>query len=160
MLTYYFARWFSRPAASVAPGATPQAAQPAVPAPHAPRPAARVPAVQVAVSQISHDMIIRVKGEAGPDCAGALLDSLLVPAAHRPAMVTLDLSELRSISSLAMGVLVAYRRGVVRSGGRVRLAEELQPAVREALARAGLFDLFETTAAGGSPGATPCRTSG
>jgi hypothetical protein len=36
--------------------------------------------------------------------------------------VTLDLSELRSISSLAMGVLVAYRRGVVRRGGRVRLA--------------------------------------
>jgi hypothetical protein len=53
--------------------------------------------------------------------------------------------ELRSISSLAMGVLVAYRRGVVRAGGRVRLAGGLQPAVHEALARAELFDMFETT---------------
>jgi anti-anti-sigma regulatory factor len=57
--------------------------------------------------------------------------------------VTLDLSGLTSISSLAMGVLVSYRRGVVRAGGRVVLAEGLQPAVREALARAELFDLFE-----------------
>jgi hypothetical protein len=44
-----------------------------------------------------------------------------------------------------MGVLVTYRRGVVRAGGRVRLAAELQPAVHEALARAELLDLFETT---------------
>jgi anti-anti-sigma factor len=55
----------------------------------------------------------------------------------------LDLSELRFISSLAMGVLVTFRRGVVRSGGRVRIGEQLQPAVREALSRAGIFDLFE-----------------
>jgi anti-anti-sigma factor len=91
-------------------------------------------------------MVIRVKGEARVDCAGALLDGLLASTARRQALVTLDLSELRSISSLAMGVLVAYRRGVVRSGGRVCLAEGLQPAVHEALARAELFDLFETTA--------------
>jgi anti-anti-sigma factor len=73
------------------------------------------------------------------------MTGLLAPAARRPAVVTLDLSELRSISSLAMGVLVAYRRGVIRAGGRVFLAGALQPAVHEALARAELFDLFETT---------------
>jgi anti-anti-sigma factor len=105
-----------------------------------------VPAVEVAVSQTADDMVIRVSGEARVDSAGALLDGLLSPAACRPAVVTLDLSALRSISSLAMGVLVAYRRGVVRTGGRVRLAGELQPGVKEALARAGLLDLFETTA--------------
>ena len=44
---------------------------------------------------------------------------------------------------------MAYRRGVVRTGGRVRLAEGLRPAVREALARAELFDLSETTADAG-----------
>jgi hypothetical protein len=77
------------------------------------------------------------------DCVDALLNGLLIPTALRPAVVTLDLSELRCISSLAMGALVTYRRGVVRTGGRVRLAGELQPAVREALARAELLDLFQ-----------------
>jgi anti-anti-sigma factor len=88
-------------------------------------------------------MVIQVKGEARLECAGALMNGLLSPAARRTACVTLDLSELRSISSLAMGVLVAYRRGVVRNGGRIRLAPALQPAVHEALARAELFGLFE-----------------
>jgi anti-anti-sigma factor len=68
----------------------------------------------------------------------------VIPAARRPAVVALDLTELRSISCLAMGVLVGYRRGVVRTGGRVRLVGALQPAVHEALARAELLDLFET----------------
>jgi hypothetical protein len=63
--------------------------------------------------------------------------------------VTFDLSELRFISSLAMGVLVAFRRGAVRSGARVCLAPDPHPAVREALDRAELLGLFE---AGGGAG--------
>jgi anti-anti-sigma factor len=100
----------------------------------------------VEVSETADGMVIRVKGEARVECAGALLDGLLAPAARRPAVVTLDLSELRSISCLALGVLAAYRRSVVRTGGRVRLAGVLQPAVKESLVRAELFDLFETSA--------------
>jgi anti-anti-sigma regulatory factor len=71
--------------------------------------------------------------------------------------VTLDLSELHSISSLALGVLKGYRRGVVRTGGRVRLAGELQPAVKEALTRAELLHLFErdSGSAGGSADRQP-----
>jgi hypothetical protein len=57
--------------------------------------------------------------------------------------VTFDLSELRFISSLAMGVLVVYRRAAVHAGTRVCLAAGLHPEVREALDRAGLLDLFE-----------------
>jgi anti-anti-sigma factor len=116
-----------------------------------------VPAVEVTASHTSDALVIRVKGEAKVECAGALQDGLLAPAARRPAVVTLDLSELRSISSLAMGVLVTFRRGVVRTGGRVRLAGELQPAVHAALARAELFDLFETTA---DAGPAPNRPAG
>jgi anti-anti-sigma regulatory factor len=99
----------------------------------------------VTTSQTADGLVIRVKGVAGVKQSGALLSGLLAASAHRPSVATLDLSELRSLSSLAMGVLVAYRRGVVRAGGRVRLAEGLQLAVREALARAELLDLFETT---------------
>jgi anti-anti-sigma regulatory factor len=106
---------------------------------------------------MSDGVVIRVKGEASVESAGALLSGLLAPASRRPAVVTLDLSELRSISGLATGVLVAYRRVVVRAGGRVRLAEELQPAVKEALARAESLDLFETTA---DAGPAPNRQAG
>jgi anti-anti-sigma factor len=102
-------------------------------------------ALEVTVSQSSDDVIVRLKGDAKLEYSGTLLDGLLAVAARRPQVVTLDLSELRCISSLAMGVLVTYRRGVVRCGGQVRLAGELQPLVWEALTRAELLDLFETT---------------
>jgi anti-anti-sigma factor len=100
----------------------------------------------VSVVQAAADLVIRVKGEAAVHSVGVPQAGLLASSACRPAVVTLDLSELRSLSCLAMGVLVAYRRGVVRTGGRVRLAESLQPAVHEALARAELFGLFEVAA--------------
>jgi anti-anti-sigma regulatory factor len=101
----------------------------------------------VEVSQTADGLVIRVKGEARGECAGALLDGLLARG-RRPPVVTLDLSELRSISGLALGVLAAYRRNVVRTGDRVRLAGVLQPAVSESLGRAELLDLFESSAAG------------
>jgi anti-anti-sigma factor len=144
MLTSLLTGWFARPAECAAPGDRPPIDAPALPAPRTPRPSAA--AVQVEVSPTADGTVIRVKGEARVECAGALMDGLLTPAARRLAVVTLDLSELRSISRLAMGVLVAYRRSVVRAGGRVRLAGVLQPAVKESLVRAELFGLFETCA--------------
>ena len=74
------------------------------------------------MTNASEEAIWAVKGEALDECAGALLDGLFAPTARPPSVVTLDLSELRSISSLARGVLVGYCRSVVRRGGRVRLA--------------------------------------
>src|SRR5262249_34706396 len=68
---------------------------------------------------------------------------LMRAVARRPTAVTLDLSNLRSISCLAMGVLMSYRRGLLRADGRVYLADRLQPPVREALERAKLLNLFE-----------------
>src|SRR5262245_10386957 len=110
------------------------------------RPAPLASALGMTVSESSGGLVVRVKGEAPVQCAGALLDGLLSATAQRPAVVTLDLTELRSISCLAMGVLVTYRRGVVRRGGRVRLAGGLQPVVQEALARTKMLHLFETSA--------------
>jgi anti-anti-sigma factor len=99
--------------------------------------------IDVATVQTADVLVIRVKGDTGLGSGGALLDALLTPAAQRPAVVMLDLSGLHSITRLAMGVLSAYRRGVVRTGGRVRLGGVLQPAVKEALAQADLLDLFD-----------------
>jgi anti-anti-sigma factor len=143
MLISHLLGWFSRPDRCDALDGRSEVVAPRLPFCHAHHPRAAVPAVQVTVSPTIDDMVIRIKGEAGVECAVGLEKGLLGPAARRPAVVILDLSELSSISCLAMGVLVAYRRGVVRSGGRVRLAEELQPAVREALTRAELLSLFE-----------------
>jgi anti-anti-sigma factor len=106
----------------------------------------------VAIQQMPEDVVIHLKGEANFDEADALAGSLMAPATRREACVNLDLTELKSISCLAMRVLVDYRRGVVRTGGRVRLAGALQPAVHEAFARARLFELFDTTALGVAPG--------
>jgi anti-anti-sigma factor len=146
MLLCHLANWFRRPSEGPPAVDRPRMVAPAQPAR---RPAAPAPAVEVAVSPTADGLVIQVKGEANVQSAGALLDGLLRPTARRPLVVILDLSELRSISCLAMGVLVAYRRGVVGNGGRVRLGGELQPAVKESLTRAELFDLFEMTAEAG-----------
>jgi anti-anti-sigma factor len=150
MRTSSLRRWFAPPAGCGTPAERTPVVAPTLPARHAPRPSTAGPAVQVSVIQTAADLVIRVKGEATVQSVGVLQASLLAPSACRPAVVTLDLSELRCISCLAMGVLVAYRRGVVRTGGRVRLAEAFPPAVHEALARAELLELFEATADAGA----------
>jgi anti-anti-sigma factor len=103
---------------------------------------------------------VRLRGQAGVLEADAL-DAVLRPlAARRPAWVVFELSKLESLSSLAMGVLVAYRRAAVRAGARVGLAADLQPGVREALDRAGVRSLFEDVGPakpGVAPGATDDR---
>ena len=151
MISALLSPWFFRPSDPDLRAAPSRAAPkdveplrpvaPAAPSPRAPEPDA---CIEVTTSQTADGLVIRVKGVAGVKQSGALLSGLLAASACWPSLTTLDLSELRFISSLAMGVLVAYRRGVVRAGGRVRLAERLQPAVKEALTRAELLDVFET----------------
>ena len=58
------------------------------------------------------------------------------------SLVVLDLAELTFLSSLAMGALVEYRRGLSRRGAEVRLAN-VQAQVWLALESAGLGRLFE-----------------
>jgi anti-anti-sigma factor len=145
MVNSYFTQWFPCPAACMAPSHDPEEGVPIYSAPRALRFSPTVSPVQVAVSGTLDDVVIRVKGEATAESVGALLAGLLAPSACRPAVVTLDLSELRSISCLAMGVLVSYRRSVVRTGGRVRLTGGLQPRVKESLTRAELLHLFDPT---------------
>jgi anti-anti-sigma factor len=99
--------------------------------------------LQVEDHDAPEGMVVRLRGEAGVVEADALEAALLRLAARRPAKVTFDLSGLEFISRLAMGVLVAYRRGVVRTNGRVWLAPEVRLMMREALSRAELLSLSE-----------------
>jgi anti-anti-sigma factor len=97
------------------------------------------------VCDTAQGVVVQLRGEAGVREAGALTAALLPLVARRPPCVTFDLGELQFISSLAMGVLVTYRRAAVRTGTRVCLLADLRPAVREALDRAELPGLFEIT---------------
>jgi anti-anti-sigma factor len=133
-------KWYAETPGPVSP--------PALPAKR-PGPALRL---EVEVLEKEEGVVVRLGGEAGVAEAGALEAALLRVAARRPACVTFDLSQLLFISTLAMGVLAAYRRAAVGAGVRVCLAPDLHPAVREALDRAGLLGLFEI-AGGAEPGA-------
>ena len=67
--------------------------------------------------------------------------TLLPLTARRPARVVLDLSDLTFISSLGLGALVEFRRGLVRNGGQVWLAAP-SPQIHELLEMSGLLAIF------------------
>jgi anti-anti-sigma factor len=119
----------------------------------------RVHQVEVSIKETPAEVTVRVVGEASLGQVDQLTAALLCLSARRPKLVNLDLSGLSFVSSLAMGVLVAFRRGVVRAGGQVRLADSLQESVREALVRAELLALFDRPAgAEGRQAAPPVVT--
>src|SRR5262249_27446693 len=109
--------------------------------------------VLVSIDEVPDEVVVRVAGEATFWHVDKLSAALLSLSARRPSHVVLDLSGLTCVSSLAIGVLVQFRRGIVRSGGRVCLAPILQNTAREALARAGVIDLFRLPEIAGC-----CRT--
>ena len=97
-----------------------------------------------------------IRGEATFDQAEVLSAQLLRVPLDGAWLVVLDLAELTFLSSLAMGALVSYRRGLVRRGVEVRLAN-VQPQVWSTLETVGLgklferIDLEEPTPASGAP---------
>jgi anti-anti-sigma factor len=101
------------------------------------------PRLEVEVIEAGQEVAVWLRGEAGVAEAGVLEKALSRLVTRRPARVIFDLSGLRLLSSLALGVLADYRRAAVRAGVRVGRASTLQPAVCEALERAELMHLFE-----------------
>jgi anti-anti-sigma factor len=83
-----------------------------------------------------------MKGEASFDQAEVITAQLLGIRLDAYSLVVLNLAELTFRSSLAMGALVEYRRGLLRRGVEVRLAN-VQAQVWLALESAGLGKLFE-----------------
>ena len=82
-----------------------------------------------------------IKGEASFDQAEVISAQLLRIPLDAYTLVVLDLAELTFLSSLAMGALVAYRRGLCRHGVEVRLAN-VSARVWWALESAGLGHLL------------------
>jgi anti-anti-sigma factor len=86
-------------------------------------------------------LVVAIKGEGSFDQAEFISAHLLRIPLERYSLVVLDLAELTFISSLAIGALVAYRRGLGRRDVEVRLAN-VQAQVWLVLELAGLVKLF------------------
>jgi anti-anti-sigma factor len=89
-----------------------------------------------------HFLLVAIQGEASFDQAEFISAQLLRIPLEAYALVVLNLAELTFLSSLAMGALVAFRRGLARRGVEVRLAN-VPAQVWLALESAGLGKLFE-----------------
>ena len=89
-----------------------------------------------------HWLTVALRGEASFDQAEVISAQLLRIPLDSYSLVVFDLAELTFLSSLAMGALVEYRRGVGRRGVEVRLAN-VPARVWLALESAGLWTLFE-----------------
>src|SRR5437879_6191546 len=79
-------------------------------------------ALHVEIHESPEAIVIRLEGEAGLAAACGLQAPLNAVAARRPRLVVLDLAGLHFAASLFLGTLLAFRCGVVRQGGRVKLA--------------------------------------
>jgi anti-anti-sigma factor len=88
-----------------------------------------------------HFLLVAIGGEASFDQAEFLSARLLRIPLEGYSLVVLDLAELTFLSSLAMGALVTFRRGLCRRGVEVRLAN-VPAQVWSALESARLGKLF------------------
>ena len=89
-----------------------------------------------------HWLTVALRGEASFDQAEVISGQLLRIPLDRYSLVVFDLAELTFLSSLAMGALIEFRRGVGRRGVEVRLAN-VSAQVWLALESAGLGKLLE-----------------
>ena len=104
----------------------------------------RRPACKLAFHVERRPQVLRVAigGEASFDQAEVISAQLLRIPLGAYSLVVLDLAGLTFLSALAMGALVAYRRGLWRRGVELRLAN-VQAQVWLALELAGLWNLFQ-----------------
>jgi anti-anti-sigma factor len=94
------------------------------------------------VERRPHFLLVAIGGEASFEQAEFIDAQLLRISPEAYSLVVLNLAELTFLSSLAIGALVAFRRGLLRRGVEVRLAN-VQAQVWLALESAGLGKLFE-----------------
>jgi anti-anti-sigma factor len=94
------------------------------------------------VERRPHFLLVTIKGEGSFDQAEVISAQLFRIPLEAYSLVVLNLAELTFLSSLAMGALVEYGRGLRRRGVEVALAN-VPPQVWLTLELAGLGKLFE-----------------
>ena len=96
--------------------------------------------VQV-IPQTDGVFVVALVGSADIAGAAVLERHFLALSVKHPKHVVFDLAKVPFISSLAMGSLMAFRRGCATTGGRVTLAA-VQPQVAGMFKHAGLDKLL------------------
>lgn len=99
------------------------------------------PGVEAEIVEIAGTPVLRLKGELRLD-ASALERQLIRLSAGRPSVIVIDLTGLLFISSLGMGLLNTFRKGVRAYGGVMKMAAA-RPSVDEALRLCNFHQLFE-----------------
>jgi anti-anti-sigma factor len=100
--------------------------------------------LDVEIDETPQMIVVRLIGNAGTRETERLQMALIPLMAKRPSLVVFDLAKLAYVASLAMGMLVNFRRGLARNGGQVKLAA-VPPLVLESFRAARLDELFEIT---------------
>jgi anti-anti-sigma factor len=75
--------------------------------------------IEIECAEEAGEVQVTCRGDAGFAGAETLRRVLFGVAARRPRRVGVDLSDVQFVSTLALGVLVAFRGAVERGGGRV-----------------------------------------
>jgi anti-anti-sigma factor len=98
--------------------------------------------LEIKIESGSGSVVVSLIGDAGVAHADLLANALLRLSASHPPRVIFDLSRLEFISSITMGELVEFQRGLKRHDSRVTLIAP-RPNVLAALQRARLDSIFE-----------------
>ena len=101
--------------------------------------------MQIRVEELPEGIVVRIAGDAGLQSIDVLQTQLNRLMAKRAPVVVFDLSELRFVSSLALGAFVEFNRGMNRNGCSVRLAA-VQPLVFKTFQHAMLDTVLEMRA--------------
>jgi anti-sigma B factor antagonist len=93
--------------------------------------------LEINIERTAGAIIVRLKGEASVQNVDELERQLRPVAASAVELVVIDLSGLSFISSLGLGTMVQFDRGIARKGGTVRFAGA-QPLVRGVITKSKL----------------------
>src|SRR5689334_463988 len=98
--------------------------------------------LQVEVNPRDNATIVKLIGSANMDVSSGLRDRLITLLEQRAVPLVLDLSELRFISSVGLGgIIAAHLRCCLHSKNEIRLVAP-QPAIQELLEITKLTKLF------------------
>jgi anti-anti-sigma factor len=106
--------------------------------------------LRVNIYETPDAVVIRLEGDAGLKAADGLQVPLQRITGARPPLVIFDLAELQFAASLFLGLLVNFRRGLIKHGTRFQMAA-VRPNIRELLQITRLEEFFEFVASAPPP---------
>jgi anti-anti-sigma factor len=101
-----------------------------------------MPSLDIQIDEKPNAVVVRLTGHAAIGESNNLQSSLNYLEEQHPPLVVFDLARLDYVTSLTMGMLIAFRRGLARHDGKVKLAAA-RPMVLETFRVAGLSAVFD-----------------